>query len=247
MQGKVVAVTGAASGLGAACAELLAERGATVIGIDRIPAPAPPPGGSWATLDLTDVEAIAPVFKAAVADHGRLDGLVNAAGVMDTRRFAQITPADFDRVFAVNVRGAFFVLQAAAEAMTPSGGGSAVLFASTAGRVGRPLASHYAASKAATIALVRSTAVALAEDGIRVNAVSPGLVETPMLQGIRVARTEQGAESPDAVREEWESHIPLGRLGVPTEVAEVVAFLISDAATYVTGEDFGIHGGLQGS
>ena len=131
--------------------------------------------------------------------------------------------------------------------MTRSGGGSAVLFASTAGRVGRPLASHYAASKAATISLVKSTSVALADGGIRVNSVSPGLVETPMLQRIRMARTTQGADSPGAVREEWESRIPLGRLGSPTEVAEVVAFLISDAAAYVTGEDFGIHGGLQGS
>ena len=242
MQGKVVAVTGAASGLGSACADLLAARGATVIGIDRIPASAPA-GGSWATLDLADVDALAPVFEHA----GRLDGFVNAAGVMDTRRFGDITPADFDRVFAVNVRAAFFALQAAAEAMARSGGGSAVLFASTAGRVGRPLASHYAASKAAIISLVQSTSVALAEAGIRVNAVSPGLVETPMLQGIRVARAEQGADSPDAVRDEWERRIPLGRLGSPSEVAEVVAFLVSDAAAYITGEDFGIHGGLQGS
>ena len=236
MEGKVVAVTGAASGLGAACAALLAERGATVIGIDRVPG-----AGRWLTLDLAEIDAIAPAF----ASLGRLDGLVNAAGVMDTRRFEDIGPADFDRVFAVNVRAAFFVLQAAAKAMT--NGGSAVLFASTAGRVGRPLASHYAASKAAIISLVQSTSVALADAGIRVNAVSPGLVETPMLQGIRVARAEQGAESPDAVRQQWESRIPLGRLGSPSEVAEVVAFLISDAAAYVTGEDFGIHGGLQGS
>jgi NAD(P)-dependent dehydrogenase (short-subunit alcohol dehydrogenase family) len=246
MKGKVVLVTGAASGLGAACAALLGERGATVIGIDRQPA-APPPGGTWETLDLADVDAVAPTFRRATETHGRLDGLVNAAGVMDTRRFAQIAPADFDRVFAVNVRAAFFALQAAAAEMARSGGGSVVLFASTAGRVGRPLASHYAASKAAVLSLVASTSVALAADRIRVNAVSPGLVETPMLQGIRVARTQEGADSPDAVREEWERRIPLGRLGSPAEVAEVVAFLVSDAAAYVTGEDFGIHGGLQGS
>jgi NAD(P)-dependent dehydrogenase (short-subunit alcohol dehydrogenase family) len=241
MEGKVVAVTGAASGLGAACAHLLAERGATVVGFDRTP------GGSWTTLDLADAGAIAPAIERAVADHGRLDGLVSAAGVMDTRAFGQISPKDFDRIFSVNVRGAFFVLQVAADLMARTGGGSAVLFASTAGRVGRPLAAHYAASKAAMLSLVQSTAVALAGAGIRVNAVSPGLVETPMLQGIRAARAEQGAASPDAVRDEWERRIPLGRLGRPAEVAEVVAFLVSDASAYVTGEDFGIHGGLQGS
>jgi D-sorbitol dehydrogenase (acceptor) len=241
MEGKVVAVTGVASGLGSASAALLRERGATVVGLDRVAS------GDWAQLDVADVDAIGPAFDRVLADHGRLDALVNAAGVMDTRRFGQITPADFDRIFAVNVRGAFFVLQAAAVAMARSGGGSAVLFSSTAGRVGRPLAAHYAASKAAMISLVRSTAVTLAEDGIRVNAVSPGLVETPMLQGIRAARTREGADSPDAVREQWESRIPLGRLGSPDEVAELVGFLVSDASAYVTGEDFGIHGGLQGS
>jgi D-sorbitol dehydrogenase (acceptor) len=246
LNGKVVAVTGAASGLGAACADLLAGHGATVVGLDRQPL-APPHGGSWETVDLSDVDAIAPAFARALERHGRLDGLVNAAGVMDTRTFGEIAPADFDRIFSVNARGAFFVLQAAANAMARDGGGSVVMFASTAGRVGRPLASHYAASKAAVLSLVQSAAVALAPDGIRVNAVSPGLVETPMLQGIRVARTEQGADSPEAVRAEWERRIPLGRLGTPAEVAEVVAFLISDAAAYVTGEDVGIHGGLQGS
>lgn len=246
MQGKVIAVTGAASGLGAASAQLLAERGATVIGIDRQP-DLPLERGSWATVDLADVDAIAPALSEAVAVHGRLDGLVNAAGVMDTRRFDQINPADFDRVVSINFRGAFFLLQAAAVEMARTGGGSAVLFASTAGRVGRPLAAHYAASKAAVISLATSASVALAGSGIRVNTVSPGLVETPMLRGIRSARTDQGADSPESVRREWESRIPLGRLGHPTEVAEVVAFLISDASAYVTGEDFGIHGGLQGS
>jgi D-sorbitol dehydrogenase (acceptor) len=246
MEGKVVAVTGAASGLGAACLDLLVERGATVIGIDRTAAAAPP-RGSWETLDLSDIESIAPSLDRAVEPFGHLDGLVNAAGVMDTRRFDQVSPADFDRVFAVNVRAAFFVLQAAAVQMARSGGGSAVLFASTAGRVGRPLAAPYAASKAATISLMQSTAVALAESSIRVNCVSPGLIETPMLQDIRIARTREGADSPEAVRAQWESRIPLERLGTPREVAEVVAFLVSDASSYVTGEDIGIHGGLQGS
>ncbi|WP_331748381.1 SDR family NAD(P)-dependent oxidoreductase [Streptomyces chartreusis] len=246
MRGKVVMVTGAASGLGAACVELLLKQGATVVGLDRQSAP-PPPRGSWIPLDLADVSAIGPAVRRAVEQHGRLDGLVNAAGVMDTRPFMQISPADFDKIFSVNVRAAFFVLQAAAEHMAHTGGGSAVLFSSTGGRVGRPLAAHYAASKAAMISLVKSTSVALADVGVRVNCVSPGLVETPMLQDIRRRRAAQGAPSADSVRHDWESRIPLGRLGSPSEVAEVVAFLVSDAASYVTGEDIGVHGGLETS
>ncbi|HVO53862.1 MAG TPA: SDR family oxidoreductase [Solirubrobacterales bacterium] len=246
MKGKVVVVTGAASGLGKACAGLLAERGAVVIGIDHRSADAPP-GGGWETLDLREVEAIAPTLKRWAERYDGLDGFVNAAGVMDTRAFMEITPADFDRVFEINVRAGFFLLQAAADEMARSGGGSAVLFSSTAGRIGRPLAAHYAASKAATASLAQSAALALGERGIRVNAISPGLIETPMLEEIRAARTALGADSPEAVREEWETRIPLGRIGTPSDVAEVVAFLISDASEFVTGEDFGIHGGLLGS
>jgi NAD(P)-dependent dehydrogenase (short-subunit alcohol dehydrogenase family) len=245
MEGKVVVVTGAASGLGKACAALLAERGATVIGVDRQEAE-PPPGGSWETVDLTDLEMIPAIMRRCVENQGRLDGLVNAAGVMDTRRLLDIREKDFDRVFSINVRSAFFIMQAAAVEMQRSGG-SIVIFASTAGRIGRPLAAHYAASKAATASLAQSASLALAGEGIRVNAISPGLIETPMLRGIRAARTELGAESPEEVRARWENSVPLGRLGAATEVAEVVAFLISDAAAYVTGEDIGIHGGLLGS
>ena len=131
--------------------------------------------------------------------------------------------------------------------MQDANGGSIVLFSSTAGRIGRPLAAAYAASKAANWSIVQSASLALAEARIRVNAISPGLIETPMLQQIRVARTNLGASSPEAVRREWESRVPLGRLGSPKEVAAVVTFLISDASSYITGEDIGVHGGLLGS
>jgi NAD(P)-dependent dehydrogenase (short-subunit alcohol dehydrogenase family) len=243
--GKVVAVTGAASGLGEACAALMAERGATVVGVDRVVG-TPLPGGSWDVVDLSEVEAI-PAVDRWVERHGRVDGLVNAAGIMHTGNFAEVAPSDFDRVFAINVRAAFFLLQAVAPVMEEAGQGSVVLFSSTAGRIGRPLAAAYAASKAANWSIVQSASLAYAEAGIRVNAVSPGLIETPMLEGIRVARTELGAPSPEAVREEWESRVPLGRLGSPAEVAALVAFLISDASSYITGEDIGVHGGMLSS
>ncbi len=245
MNGKIVVVTGSASGLGATCAEVLAQRGATVICVDHRDG-TPPPGGTWETLDLTDLDAIAPAVERWVALHSRIDGLVNAAGVAGTKPFLAIEPQDFDRVFAINVRALFFVTQAVAASMVKTGGGSIVNFASTSARLGRPLASHYASSKGAVVTLTRSAALALGEHGIRVNAVAPGLIETPMLQEIRVARSELANGTVDAVQEEWERRIPLGRVGTTGDVADVVAFLLSDEARYVTGEDVGVHGGLVG-
>jgi NAD(P)-dependent dehydrogenase (short-subunit alcohol dehydrogenase family) len=126
-------------------------------------------------------------------------------------------------------------------------GGSIVNFSSTAGRVGRPMASVYALTKAALLNLTRSSALALAPYGVRVNAVTPGIVETPMVQAIRATRAELLGTTAAAIREGWEESIPLGRLGDPSEVAEVAAFLLSDASSYVTGEQIGATGGTDGS
>jgi NAD(P)-dependent dehydrogenase (short-subunit alcohol dehydrogenase family) len=197
--------------------------------------------------DVTDVTNAQRVVSRCVDELGALDGLVNAAGIFQTQPLLEITLDDFDRMMAVNLRGLFFQLQAAAAAMSAAGGGSIVNMSSTAGRVGRPFAAHYAASKAGVIALSQSAAVALAPARVRVNAVCPGVIETPMIEAIRHQRSEIFATTPQAVDEHWRERIPFGRLGTADEVAGVVGFLLSDAAGYVTGESVGVTGGTDGS
>ena len=252
LDGKIVLVTGAASGLGAASAVLAAERGAQVLladrdadGVRRVAAEIDMP---WEACDVTDPQQSARLVRACVTRLGRIDGLASAAGVSHTCPFLDITPDTFDRVVGVNLRGAFFVQQAVARRMVEAGhGGSIVNFSSTAGRVGRPLASVYALTKAAVANMTRSAALALAPHRVRVNAVTPGIIETPMVEAIRDARAEVLDTTPAAIQAGWETAIPLGRLGRSTEVAEVVAFLLSDASSYVTGEEIGATGGTDGS
>jgi D-sorbitol dehydrogenase (acceptor) len=251
LKGRTVLVTGGASGLGRSCGQLAAERGAQVILADndaeRLEATATELGLQWLSCDIGSVESGKNLIAACIQDHGRLDGLVNAAGVMQTKEFLEITPDDFDRIIAVNLRGMFFLVQSAAREMALGPGGSIVNFASTAGRVGRPLSAHYAASKAAVINLTKSAASALAAHNIRVNAVCPGLIETPMIQQIREERAQLGTGTETQVQSRWESAIPMGRLGTPEDVAELTAFLLSDASRYITGEEIGVTGGTNGS
>lgn len=244
-------MTGAASGMGAACARLAGERGAKLLLVDLDAGVLEKVAGdldaAHEVTDLADAAQARRIVERCMEVHGGIDGLVSAAGVMHTQAVLDITPEDFDRVFSVNVRAAFFVMQAAARMMSTRGGGSIVNFSSTAGRVGRPLASHYAATKAAVMSFTRSAAVALAPQGVRVNAVVPGLIDTPMVARIREERSELLDTTPEAVQEHWRAVVPLGRLGRPEEVAELVVYLLSDAAGYVTGEAIGISGGTDGS
>jgi NAD(P)-dependent dehydrogenase (short-subunit alcohol dehydrogenase family) len=193
--------------------------------------------------DLAELDgAIAAVGRCA-DELGGLDGLVNAAGIFQTREVLEITVEDFDRMFSINLRALFFLQQAAARRMVAAGGGSIVNFASTAARIPRPLSSHYAASKAAVVSVTRSAAAALAADGVRVNAICPGVIATPMIEAILDDRADRFGTTAQSIAGEWTEAHPMGRLGEPREVAEVVAFLLSDAAGYVTGESVGVNGG----
>jgi NAD(P)-dependent dehydrogenase (short-subunit alcohol dehydrogenase family) len=244
LQGKTVVVTGAASGMGAACAELAQARGAHVIAVDRdeagLVALAERTVISREVGDLSNVESLPLLVERWTQDHGPIEGLVNAAGIFQTEAIVDITPGDFDRMFAINARGLFFMQQAVARHMAHARGGSIVNVSSTAARIPRPISSHYAVSKAAVVVSLGPPPLPSAR---AVSAVCPGIIDTPMIDAVLHERARLFGATPDDLRKSWIDAHPMGRLGSPIEVAEVVAFLLSDASSYVSGETIGIHGG----
>jgi meso-butanediol dehydrogenase / (S,S)-butanediol dehydrogenase / diacetyl reductase len=234
LEGRIAIVTGAASGMGAATARLLAEAGATVLGADIAPNPQVALIGDVADSAFCD----AAVAK-AVALHGRMDILVNAAGVI-VRADAPATDDDaWYRQFRVNVDGSFFMCRATIRQMRHQGSGVIVNFGSIWGSAGGKGHVAYATAKGAVHNLTRSLALDHAREGIRVNAVCPGEVDTPMLRaaGRAVPLTDaQLAEMADRV-------VPNGRLAQPEEIGRVVVFLCSDAASYMTGALVPVDGG----
>ena len=248
---RVVIVTGAAGGLGSACVRRFSEAGATVVLVDLDGAALgaveeTTDGPTWvrpANLALRDEcrDLVGDVMER----FGRVDSLIACAGVMQTQPFLKLSEADWRRVIDINLTGTFFLVQAAAEQMVASGGGSIVLFASVAARSGRPFGAHYAASKTALLSLTKSAALALAPT-VRVNAVCPGIVLTSMWDGIMTDHDKLfGTGAGDAYRERVESSAPLGRSAEPTEIANATLFLASDLASYVTGQALNVDGGLE--
>jgi 2-keto-3-deoxy-L-fuconate dehydrogenase len=227
-EGKRALVTGAGSGIGAAVARKLAAEGAEVIVADLEPeAVAGELGAKAVVFDVRDEQQVAP----AMAD---LDVLVNVAGIGSTTNAPETTLDVWENVFAVNARGTFLCCKHAIPGMAARGGGSIVNIASVAGLVGLRNRAAYCASKGAVIALTRALAVDHVGDGIRVNAVAPGTVDSPWVRRL----VEDVGESLDALR----ARQPLGRLGTPEEIADAVAYLA--AAEFVTGSVLVIDGGL---
>jgi NAD(P)-dependent dehydrogenase (short-subunit alcohol dehydrogenase family) len=219
--GKRVLVTGAGSGIGEAVARLLASEGADVAGADL--------RGADVVLDVRDEAQVASVVR-------DVDVLVNVAGIGSTTS-APDTPLDvWEDVFAVNARGTFLCCKHAIPGMIARGGGSIVNIASVAALVGLRNRAAYCASKGAVVALTRALAVDHVRDGVRVNAVCPGTVDSPWVRRL----VDEAGESLAELR----ARQPLGRLGTPDEIAEAVAYLASDAAGFVTGSVFVIDGGL---
>ena len=234
LEGRIAIVTGAASGMGAATARLLAEAGATVLGADIASNPTIALVG-----DVADVAFCDAAVAQAVALHGRLDILVNAAGVIVRADAPATDDAAWYRQMRVNVDGSFFMCRAAIRQMRQQGSGAIVNFGSIWGSAGGKGHVAYATAKGAVHNLTRSLALDHAREGIRVNAVCPGEVDTPMLRGAgrAVPLTDaQLAEMADRV-------VPNGRLAQPEEIGRVVVFLCSDAASYMTGALVPVDGG----
>lgn len=234
LQGRIAIVTGAASGMGAATARLLSEAGATVLGADIARHPAIALVG-----DVADSAFCDAAVAQAVALHGRIDIVVNAAGVIVRADAPATDDAAWHRQMRVNVDGSFFMCRAAIRQMRQQGSGAIVNFGSIWGAAGGKGHVAYATAKGAIHNMTRSLALDHAREGIRVNAVCPGEVDTPMLRsaGRAVPLTDaQLAEMADRI-------VPNGRLAQPEEIGRVVVFLCSDAASYMTGALVPVDGG----
>jgi 3-oxoacyl-[acyl-carrier protein] reductase len=243
LKDKVAIITGSAQGIGLATALRFAAEGARVVvsdigqqRVDQAVAAVVAQGGQaiGAVVDVTDRLAIDAMVDKVKATWGRIDVLINNAGITKDARLAKMSSAQFDAVIAVNLKGVFECTQAVAETMTAQGSGSIVNASSVVGLYGNFGQTNYAATKAGVIGLTKTWARELGPKGVRVNAVCPGFVMTPILDTV-----------PDAVRQRMIEKVPLGRLGRPEEIAAVYAFLASDDSSYMNGAVLEVSGGIQ--
>lgn len=239
MTGKVVVVTGAGGGIGGGIVGRFVAAGATVVAhtqtspVDQLLDGAGEPVAS-VKADLTSTDGPQQVIDAALASFGRLDGLVNNAGIQPVVPFAEVSDEDWQSIVDINLTAAHRLTQRAAIAMKATGdGGSVVHVSSIEGRHPTPVHGHYATTKAALVMHAKAAALSYGPDGIRVNAISPGLIDRPGL-------SEQWPEGVDR----WQQAAPLGRLGTPEDIGDACVFLCSELARWVTGVDLAVDGGV---
>lgn len=243
LEGKVALVTGAAKGIGRAIALSLAKEGATVVinyngskeraeqtltevralGAD----------GRICQCNVADTQAVLAMVKDVIGEYGRLDILVNNAGITRDNLIMKMSEEDFDLVVDANLKGCFNTIKAASRQMLKQRAGRIINITSVSGILGNAGQANYAASKAGIIGLTKTMARELASRGITVNAVAPGFVDTDMTQAL-----------PDGVKETATAQIPLGRFGKPEDIADMVTYLASEKAAYITGQIISVDGGM---
>ncbi|WIX87021.1 glucose 1-dehydrogenase [Amycolatopsis sp. DG1A-15b] len=238
LSGRVALVTGGTRGIGLATARALVESGATVVLTGRDEsrakeAAAAAGAAAGLALDVTDAKAVSSLVRGVAKEHGKLDIVVANAGIMEDALLGMIKEELVDTTLSTNVAGTLHTVQAAARAMMRKKTGSIVVLASIVGEYGSAGQTVYAASKAAVANIARSAAKELGRSGIRVNAVAPGVIETDLTAGLSEdAKTENAGRT------------PLGRLGRAEDVANAIRFLVSDEASFITGQVLGVDGGL---
>jgi D-sorbitol dehydrogenase (acceptor) len=254
LEGCHALITGAAGGIGEAVTTAYLAEGArcTATDIDTRPSAALtalltryPTQLDYQAADVTRVPALATLVAAAVGRHGPLDILFNNAALFDLAPLLDSDEAMYTRLFDVNVKGMFFVMQAVLAHMVETGrtGGSVINLASQAGRRGEALVAHYCATKAAVISYTQSAALAMAPHGIRVNAIAPGVVDTPMWDQVDALFARYEELKPGEKKRAVGKAVPLGRMGIPADIAGAAVFLASGESSYITAQTLNVDGG----
>ncbi len=249
LQGKTALITGAARGIGLEFARAYLAEGAEValadVNAEAVAAAARDlgPKAHAVTMDVTDQASIDAGFAEAIRRMGKLDILINNAALFSAAPVAEITRKDYDRLFAVNVAGTLFCLQAAARHMIPRGEGTIINMASQAGRRGEGLVAVYCATKAAVISLTQSAGLNLIRHGINVNAIAPGVVDGEHWDGVDAFFARYEGKIPGQKKREVGAAVPFGRMGTAQDLTGMAIFLATPEAKYIVAQCFGVDGG----